>query len=131
MGTIGSDRVTPVDAYILVVEDDRDVHEALVDLLGEYGYRTRSASNGKMALDILRSEPPPSLILLDQMMPHMNGEEFIVELGAMLPEARPPVCMLTADPRFAREEDVVAVIRKPFDETVVMTLVERYCPRMG
>jgi len=62
---------------ILVVDDDRDIRDSLVEVLGEHGYPVIGAGNGVEALEILRtSAPPPSLILLDLMMPVMDGREF-------------------------------------------------------
>jgi len=66
-----------MSGYILVVDDDRDIRDSLVELLVEHGYPAIGAGNGVEALEILRtSESPPSLILLDLMMPVMDGREF-------------------------------------------------------
>ena len=61
---------------ILVVEDDGDVREALVQLLEFEGYRVTSATNGRDAIDQLRAGAAPNLILLDLMMPVMDGPQF-------------------------------------------------------
>src|SRR5207249_387698 len=66
-------------ATVLVVEDDFDLRDALVPILEYEGHRVVSAANGREALDWLHAMPPPSLILLDLMMPVMNGEEFRAE----------------------------------------------------
>jgi len=58
---------------ILVVDDDRDLVESLCVLLEQEGFAPQSAQNGKEALDHLRSQPLPDLILLDLMMPVMDG----------------------------------------------------------
>lgn len=114
--------------YILVVEDDRDICDGLVDLLDDHGRNSRVALNGKDALDILTAGPLPCLILLDLMMPVMSGHELIASLEALLPAGPPPICVMTAAPRFAVGLDVVAVIQKPFDEDALMAIVDRYCP---
>lgn len=63
--------------YILIVEDDLDINEAVVTILKEEGYQTKATSNGKEAIDFLNSTTNlPSLILLDMMMPIMPGLEF-------------------------------------------------------
>ncbi len=60
-----------------MVDDDRDIRDSLVELLGERGYPAIGAGNGVEALEVLRtSASPPSLILLDLMMPVMDGREF-------------------------------------------------------
>lgn len=65
------------DQYILLVEDDHDISEAIQYILEEENYKVKCLFNGKEALDFLMStEKTPSLILLDIMMPIMNGYEF-------------------------------------------------------
>jgi CheY-like chemotaxis protein len=62
---------------VLVVDDDRDIRDSLIEALEEHGYRAAGASNGVEALAVLRGAPePPSLILLDLMMPVMDGQGF-------------------------------------------------------
>src|SRR5437764_280073 len=63
------------ERVVLVVDDDPGIREALADLLGEEGYRVVTAMNGVEALDKLRepSQARPCVILLDLMMPFMNG----------------------------------------------------------
>src|SRR5687767_4763614 len=62
---------------ILVVDDDRDIRESLIDVLEGQGYLVSGAENGQDALEYLRHAPAlPELILLDVMMPLMNGIQF-------------------------------------------------------
>jgi CheY-like chemotaxis protein len=61
---------------IVVVDDDTDVREALGEVLAEEGYATRLFESGRQALDFLRGGGAPALILLDLMMPEMNGWQF-------------------------------------------------------
>jgi CheY-like chemotaxis protein len=63
-------------ATILVIEDDRDIRECMADALEMEGYAVASAGNGREALDRLRRGLRPDLILLDLLMPVMNGWEF-------------------------------------------------------
>ena len=58
---------------VLVVDDDMDVRDALSGILGEAGYDTVTVRDGRMALDYLRSHPAPDALLLDMIMPTMNG----------------------------------------------------------
>ncbi len=65
--------------HILVVDDDADIRYALVEALEGEGYGALSAANGLEALEVLRILPkPPSVILLDLMMPVMDGWQFCV-----------------------------------------------------
>lgn len=62
---------------ILLVEDDLDISEAIQSILEEEGFDLKCSSNGKEAIDYLRIAPElPHLILLDIMMPYMNGYQF-------------------------------------------------------
>jgi CheY-like chemotaxis protein len=118
--------VTTSDDYILVVEDDRTVREVLVELLFHHGYASCTAANGEEALAFLRAAGPPCLILLDQKMPVMGGDELIEELGRMPSLARVPICVLTADERYEPER-VDAVLTKPIDETALLGVIDRHC----
>ena len=69
----------PDQGPILVVEDDPEVREALVVLLEDEGYATAYACDGHEALARLRDAAPPSLVLLDLMLPVMDGFEFRVQ----------------------------------------------------
>lgn len=61
---------------ILAIDDDADFREGLTEVLDEFGYRVRTAANGREALEALRTEPPPDVILLDLRMPEMDGRAF-------------------------------------------------------
>lgn len=73
-------QVTESEHSILVVDDDEDLRELLADVLRDEGYSVQTAKNGLDALSSLRQSDPPCLILLDLMMPVMNGFQFLEEL---------------------------------------------------
>jgi CheY-like chemotaxis protein len=110
----------------MVVEDDADTRELIVELLHDDGYAVVSAGNGREALDASRGlAGAPSIILLDLMMPIMNGWEFLDERRHDPSLAGVPVLVLSADPtrQLAAQQGVAAVIAKPFDLTRLLRLV--------
>jgi CheY-like chemotaxis protein len=115
-------------ATILVVEDDHDIQTALAAILREEGLAAATADNGAEALALLRGGLRPAVILLDLMMPVMNGAQF---RAAQLedPElAGIPVVVLTADGRFeqaAWELAADASFGKPFEIPELLRTVRR------
>jgi CheY-like chemotaxis protein len=98
---------------ILLIEDDADLADAIVEVLQNEGYRVSYASDGKDALALLSNSSPPELILLDLMMPNMNGWEF---RAAQLRDpvlAKIPVVVLSATGERFRPIDAAMVLRKP------------------
>jgi len=79
---------------VLVVEDDPDTRRRLHSMLSEEGWEVDEAENGRVALDRL-SDVQPNLILLDLMMPEMDGFEFLVELRNNQPRKTIPVIVVT------------------------------------
>jgi signal transduction histidine kinase/CheY-like chemotaxis protein len=86
----------PSGGSILVVEDSPTAAEALCRVLASMGYATHAAVNGRSGLDWLADHPVPSLILLDLMMPEMDGFEFLRELRRRPALAEVPVIVVTA-----------------------------------
>jgi DNA-binding response OmpR family regulator len=83
-------------ASILIVEDDLPTREAFRRSLTSMGYTAHEAANGRSGLEWLASHPTPSLILLDLMMPEMDGFEFLRELRQRPAFADVPVIVVTA-----------------------------------
>src|SRR3954469_4026788 len=91
---------------ILVVDDDDDIRDAVQDVLESEGYKTLGACNGQEALDLLRSERDrPSLILLDLMMPEMDGWEFLSKVDAEPALRGMPVALMSAHPSIQKALD--------------------------
>jgi CheY-like chemotaxis protein len=67
----------PLCKCILIADDNRDIRETIEDALTMEGYRVYTAKNGQEAIDTLRKIDSPALVLLDLMMPVMNGWEFL------------------------------------------------------
>ena len=113
---------------VLIVEDEPGIAEILVDLLADEGYEPAVSVNGA-AIGAARDKPP-ELVLLDVMMPGMDGPEVCRRLKADPRTARIPVVFLTALPPStlaARLGDCPheGVIRKPFTLDEVLAAVER------
>jgi two-component system response regulator MprA len=84
---------------IVVVEDDDDIREAVCEALDAEGYHTAAAANGQAALDMLHaSRELPALILLDLMMPTMDGWEFLRNIDRDAEMHDIPVAVMSAHP---------------------------------
>lgn len=115
---------------VLVVEDDEALREGLVDLLGGSGYEVVSATQGEEALERLR-EFRPEVVLLDLVMPVMDGLSFLAEKNRRPALAGIPVVAMTAhgDGAGALERDVDALVSKPFYAADILRLVEHFARR--
>src|SRR3984893_2598033 len=112
---------------ILVVDDDRGAMEALSDILEYEGYRVQRAQNGLQALEYLQKmRPGPNLIILDLLMPVMDGWEFRMRQKDDPELAKVPVLVVTAIAAIAGI-DAVAVLHKPIDVDALLRTVARYC----
>lgn len=115
---------------VLVVEDDGDIREELAAVIEDSNYRTIRAANGAVALQKLRGGPRPCVILLDLMMPVMDGREFLAEQqnDAALKEI--PVVVLSAHidgGRAGTQMTAAAFLKKPIDLAELLRTIERFC----
>lgn len=126
--------VAPRITCVLVVDDDQDCRENLEEILEREGYLVHGASNGTEAIAKLSDSPGPCIVLLDLVMPDMDGWEFLDALMAMrdLGTATHPVVVVSgaADAKSAeRMPGVVAVLCKPFElETLIAVVRELAAP---
>jgi CheY-like chemotaxis protein len=114
---------------ILLVEDDVDLREALAELLEGRGFRVSTATNGADALQRLQSMPaPPDVILLDLMMPVMDGYGFLDARRVEPLLASIPVIVVTAAHALdrARLGDLTPVIRKPIQLPQLMSALRQF-----
>jgi CheY-like chemotaxis protein len=117
-------------ADVLVVDNDADVRCALRNVLELQGYHVALAANGREAWERLQSTPLPALILLDLMMPVMNGAELLERVRADTRLWSLPVVLITAfrslaEPVTAESQGFLA---KPFDVEQLLNLASRFCP---
>jgi CheY-like chemotaxis protein len=113
---------------VLIVEDDEDLRDMMAQMLTIEGFEAATAANGREALDYLHSAGKPNVILLDLMMPVMDGWEFR-RLQKADPELAPvPVIVLSAvDPPRAASVDANAFLKKPLDFERLLQLVRDHC----
>jgi CheY-like chemotaxis protein len=111
---------------ILIVDDDMDVREVVGELLADEGYETRMCPNGRAALELLRHGARPRLILLDLMMPEMDGWQFRAE-QLRDPDLRGiPVVVMTASRGIDRDDlGGAEILQKPVGLGEILEAVER------
>jgi CheY-like chemotaxis protein len=117
--------------YILIVEDDDDIREALTQILQLEGYVVREAVNGREALDISTRYPTPSLILLDLMMPVMDGWQFRAEQMKDPSLSKVPVVVISADASVHEKVasfGAASVLPKPISLDRLLRAVEALYP---
>lgn len=101
---------------ILIVEDEEDIRETLRDFFEGEGCKVSTAGHGEEALQTLASEEQPHLILLDLMMPVMNGEEFVAKKNEDASFSKIPVLIMSADHQTEQRAQAMKIkhfIRKP------------------
>ena len=113
---------------ILVVEDDPSMRDAVVELLEGEGYTVRCAANGRQALEVLGRIGPPTLILLDLMMPVMDGWQFLAERRRLEDPGlhRTPVVLLSGLGFIRGAPGVADFLRKPIDAAALIGCVRRF-----
>jgi CheY-like chemotaxis protein len=114
---------------ILVIEDDHDTRVSMRQQLEADGYFVFSAANGRQGIEILRRIKPPCLVLLDYVMPVMDGAEFIAAMEGDAALHMIPVVVVTAFPDQAKPLVAKALVQKPIDLKTLLDVVHKYCPR--
>ncbi len=118
---------------ILVVDDDAALRNTLVEILEEEGYRATAASNGMEALEVLRtSQAPPAVILLDMMMPVMDGWAFRAEQRRDPSLSEIPVVIFSAQgnvKEMASQVSASAYLKKPLLLKELLDMIDKFCSR--
>jgi CheY-like chemotaxis protein len=115
-------------ASVLLVEDDLDIAEAILDVLMDEGYQVSHATNGREALELLHTQPRPGVILLDLMMPEMDGPQFRAEQMRDPKLSGIPVVVLSADRLIAQKAHELGVwgfVTKPLHPEQLVSIVEQ------
>ncbi len=115
---------------ILIIEDDSPIRETLVEFLEMEGFETTSAENGQVGLTRLQDEPAPNLILLDLMMPVMDGLQFRMR-QLEDPKMRDiPVVIMSADghaPQKIGHLGKVSYLKKPSNLQTILDVIANNC----
>jgi CheY-like chemotaxis protein len=120
--------MTSATIDILLAEDDEDLREAMVDTLHDAGYSVEAVGNGRDALEWLEDTAvPPKIILLDLMMPVMDGWQFLSERQKTPKVASVPVIVLSANASFLEQGETVAFLRKPVAVKPLLDIIAGYC----
>lgn len=102
---------------VMVVDDDDSLRDVIAEALREDGYSVQAVDNGQSALELVRSWPP-DLVILDLMMPYVDGAQFCAAIREMHTMASVPIIVVSAA-RSAAEVGAKlgasASLSKPFD----------------
>lgn len=111
---------------VLIVEDEEDTRELLRELLETEGFSVVAAAEGQEALDRLRALKHVCVVLLDLLMPGMNGWDFYARLRGSQTYAATPVIFTTSAPD--RVPKGARVMAKPLDPDKIVSAVRELCP---
>jgi len=122
-------RMSPVPWRVLVVDDHLTLRQAIRLVLEDAGIVVEEAGQGDVALEAIRREPPPDLVLLDLNIPGVSGAEVLAAIREDPVTARIPVIVVTATGDEGRpgaiELGAVDYLTKPFSSSVLLRSVER------
>jgi len=119
---------SPVGNRLLVVEDSDVTRECLTAVLRQAGYAVRQAGDGREALNRLWEDPPPDLIVLDMLLPVLDGWHFLEQLKADARLAAVPIVVTTAtvlSQEWAATHGCAGFLRKPFEPEDLLAEVRR------
>jgi CheY-like chemotaxis protein len=123
--TEGERKTGNTSNHVLIVDDDADLLEVTTFVIESEGLVVETARNGEQALAVLRAGRRPGLVLLDLMMPVMNGWEFLSEVANDPSLKMIPVVVLTAGAQ-TEVAGALEVLCKPLDLKALLLTVERY-----
>ncbi len=116
-------------AHILIVEDDLDIRDTMTEILEDRGYAVSTAADGLQALQRLAdASPKPDLILLDLMMPNMNGLEFREAQLKNVEHAAIPVAIISADGNIKQKSanlQADGFLKKPLKIQPLLDMIEQ------
>ncbi|MCP3724193.1 response regulator [Paraburkholderia sp. CNPSo 3272] len=111
-------------ATVLLVDDDTNALDALKELVGQEGYRVRTAADGSDALQSALDDPP-DVVISDCMMPRMDGLSLMREMKRSGKLAGVPLVLVSALVTLPPDADVVGFLRKPFAVSQLLDILHR------
>lgn len=112
---------------VLLVDDDEDFCDSIRDLLLRRGYAVATARDGQQALDTISANRVPCVVLLDLVMPGMDGWRFLSVVKANPQMSSIPIVIASAHSATHAPTGVEGVLQKPFALSELFSFVERYC----
>lgn len=112
---------------ILIVEDDKEIREAMKDALEIEGYNVTTASNGNEGLTTLRAHHDTCMILLDLLMPSMSGREFMDIVRKEEIISTIPIFIHSSVANKENTTGAAGWIKKPADLSVILDAVKVHC----
>jgi len=111
---------------ILIVDDEPDILESLAEFFQDEGYSVTTAPDGAAGLESLSKDPLPCVVILDLLMPGVDGHEMYQRMRQDPRLSEVPVIISTSDPR--RAPPGVLTMKKPVSLTRLLSAVRQYCP---
>ncbi len=113
------------DQTLLVIDDDLEIRDSLKELLESEGFHVVLAQDGRRGVEAIRDGLRPHLILLDLMMPVMNGWEFLTARQADTLFSSIPVVVISANLERFQDFPVCGRLEKPIDVSQLLRVVRR------
>jgi CheY-like chemotaxis protein len=111
---------------VLVIDDEADIRDIISELLEPEGYQVFTAANGREALELLPALPRLCLVLLDLMMPGLDGWTFFARARVAGALEGVPILAFTALGKPTLPEGIAGVLRKPLDIDGLLAAVKKY-----
>jgi CheY-like chemotaxis protein len=120
------------DIDVMLVDDDPDIRETIQQILEEEGYAVTTAPDGEVALQRLGAGPLPRLVLLDLMMPVMDGREFLLRIAQEPRLGQIPIVLISSGRDARREATALGAagyLAKPIELDLLLDSVQRWIAR--
>jgi CheY-like chemotaxis protein len=111
--------------HVLVVDDDEALRDVVSEAIADAGYQVEQAENGRVALEKMR-QTCPCIVLLDLMMPVMDGWEVVSEMSKDPTLANVAVCVVTAQDRITPPRHA-SLLKKPVTVAALLDAIEAHC----